>query len=204
MPKGQYQYIVNSLFNVSTSDFHLNACVGNNGGPYDFKDYTRGYFFAAEKVALELKNDPIFRSRVDIIIYPLCYLYRHALELGIKGLIIETSKIVADGSAPKFNHNLKANWKTLLDLTNDLFKSVTIIDGLEEVMDTITKIVDDISEFDESSQTFRYPTDRGGERHLVDASIINVEILFQSLNPVGEMINWWFYALEEIGEYRYE
>ena len=35
----------------------LNACVGNNGGPYDFSDYGQGFFDGGTKIVEALKRN---------------------------------------------------------------------------------------------------------------------------------------------------
>ena len=70
----------------------LNACVGNNGGPYDLYDYAKGYFDATKTLLNHLQDDG---NRIDLIVYPICYNFRHAVELCLKYVITDLSKVSA-------------------------------------------------------------------------------------------------------------
>jgi hypothetical protein len=71
MPKRRY--VPNSLFR-NGPDARLNACVGNNGGPYDFSDYGDGFFEGGQKIVDAItRHDGI----VDNLIYSAAFSYRH-------------------------------------------------------------------------------------------------------------------------------
>ena len=74
----------------------LNACVGKNGGPYDFYSYGAGYFKAGHVLAQKLidaesgkhsnseqKEQEFFVENlvIDVVIYPVLYLYRQGTTL---------------------------------------------------------------------------------------------------------------------------
>lgn len=64
-----------------------NACVGNNGSP-GYREYAEGFSDAANMLlAHVLDNEE--RSNVDILVYPICFNIRHAVELRLKHAIIK-------------------------------------------------------------------------------------------------------------------
>jgi hypothetical protein len=62
---------VNDLFRPGPNG-DLNACVGENGGPYDFFDYALGYFKGAMAIARAAERREL---PVDIAVYPMVYSY---------------------------------------------------------------------------------------------------------------------------------
>lgn len=76
------RYKHNDLFRPG-DDWQLNAFVGRNGGPYELDDYADGYFLSGRRLVDSLLENPTF---LDVIIYPLVFTYRHAIELVLKYL----------------------------------------------------------------------------------------------------------------------
>ena len=81
-------YKQNDLFRGENTQYHLNACVGKNGGPWKLFDYAYGYFHAADLAVESLVENPM---RVDVAIYQIAYMYRHAVELSLKSLTWQSS-----------------------------------------------------------------------------------------------------------------
>jgi hypothetical protein len=77
------KYEFNSLFRKGPN-WKLNAKVGANGGPYDFADYAQGFFDAGHKIVEAIKRE---EWRIDSLIYPAAFSYRHGIELYLKHLI---------------------------------------------------------------------------------------------------------------------
>ena len=80
-------YQPNALFRNGPKP-QLNACVGENGGPYDFDDYGEGFFEGAKQIIDAIKRG---EWTIDILIYPAAFAYRHGIELYVKHLLKELS-----------------------------------------------------------------------------------------------------------------
>jgi hypothetical protein len=98
----------NDLFRGVPALSQFNACVGNNGGPYDLYDYAEGYFEATRLLLQEAQKPGVL---MDIIVYPVCLNFRHALELYIKYLITDLGKAARINATYRPNHSLRDNWK---------------------------------------------------------------------------------------------
>ncbi|NWJ40810.1 MAG: hypothetical protein HXX12_07545 [Geothrix sp.] len=184
-------YKTNDLFSVG-SNYHLNACVGTNGGPYDFRDYAHGYFLAGKRLLESLRQD---YSYVDTLVYPLTFLLRHAIELSLKGLARDLSTLHKTEGQIKLTHRLADNWaivRDMLQLDQDVF------DEDRKLIPFLDKVLKDYLEFDPSGEVFRFPEDRNGALFLQDASIINVEVFGSILEEVAEIIEYWFYQVEDL------
>src|SRR6266581_4944036 len=111
MAKGFRRFKQNDLFRPDFARMDFNACVGDNGGPYDLYDYANGYFDATR---LLLKS--VGKSRVmnDLLVYPICLNFRHAVELFIKYLITDLTKLTRSNAKFRTTHSLEANWGTAM------------------------------------------------------------------------------------------
>ena len=183
-PLLQQQYGHNDLFRpASPTDF--NACVGSNGGPYDFQDYALGYFEAGSRIVNSLMSD---HWMLDIVIYPLVFTYRHGIELSLKDLAVQLPLVWDEESAVRSTHVLSDNWeqvKTYLKREQELDPEDTLIDQV----DTILK---DFLEIDQTGQVFRYPTDIYGLNHLDEKiSKINLIVFQQAMHTVSETFEFW-------------
>lgn len=165
----------------------LNACVGNNGGPYDLYDYAKGYFDATKTLLNHLQDDG---NRIDLIVYPICYNFRHAVELCLKYVITDLSK--AKGTAHRFKggHRLLQNWKAARSLLEH-------IQTTEEDVIYFEKVVTCIDEVDHNNaQTFRYPESIKGDQHLKEWSTINLPTVQEHNARISEIAHAWHVGIE--------
>ena len=167
------------------SNSELIACVGENGGPYDFDAFALGYFESArrlwESVTQEVAN-------VDVIVYPLAFLYRQGIELANKHLIFFLSSIYSNCSKPKLNHGLVENWKLLRPFLERLREEVASMELSVERLDGIERLLIDFDSIDSGSLVFRYPTNKAGAAFLQNHSTIDLEVLTANLDAAA---NWF-------------
>jgi len=148
------------LFRPDFDRIDFNACVGDNGGPYDLYDYAYGYFDATR---LLLKSSAGPARSMSYLIYPICLNFRHAVELFIKYLISDLAKLTRSNAKFRAVHSLEANWSTAMNLIK-----ATKLDVDPEEVKFITSIVTDIMEVDPNGNIFRYPESIKGDQHLKD------------------------------------
>lgn len=176
-----HTYRQNDLFRGGP-EWHLNACVGRNGGPYDLRAYSEGYFIAARRLADGLVDD---RSRIDLVIYPLVYCFRHAVELSLKHLCTVVPRAFSDRPIVSSTHKLLDNWRTL----KGYLKRESAFDA--DAIGIVDKVIDDLVEMDPNGEAFRFPEARNGVRFLEDTSLINVRVLAEHLASVEETFDAW-------------
>lgn len=193
----KFNYKQNDLFRRGLQ-IRLNACVGPNGGPYDFADYARGYFLAARELVDSLEKESNY---VDILVYPLCYAYRHAVELGLKHLARELPRLYGDKKEIQLTHNLNDNWQQVRPY---LTRARRYLDADSSAIPYVDKVLADFLDFDPSGEVFRFPENKKGERHLQDTRIINVEVLGTYMNKLADIFEFWFYKSRELMEHRHD
>jgi hypothetical protein len=183
-----------SLF---TGDPALNACVGDNGGPYGFDDYADGFFEGAKQIVSGIRQGVWL---IDTLIYPAAFSYRHGIELYVKHLIKELATYNQSGVEYNKNHNLQKNWKLLVAQAKKAQQLTFITD---DDLVTAGKIIDEFCKVDPTGQVFRYPEDIKGNQHLKDIAVINVEGLEKNMDELKAILENWrnrFYDKHGAGE----
>ena len=137
----------NELFGrVAGSPFNAHLGISSHG----FLVYADGYRLAADTVVRNLR-----RSEKQFLVFPVCYLYRHYLELMIKGLtglanaILDGTLIYSEG------HDLAALWKRCRPSLERVMPNYSKA-GFNEV----GKCVKAFASFDFKGEFFRYPEGR--------------------------------------------
>jgi len=176
-------YSYNSLFRPGPNS-SLNACVGANGGPYDFGSYAEGFFEAGFQIVDAIKRG---EWTTDILIYPAVFDFRHGVELYIKHLTILANRLLATGQRMALGHGVIENWCSLTQLFADIKNPH--FDPLE--IDIVKDILTDFVEIDATGQVFRYPEDKRGQPHLRQISVINVEVLADEMRVVFDLFETW-------------
>lgn len=148
-----------------------NACVGENGGAQTLWNYASNYFYAAERLFVDLSRNKYLHT--EKIIFPLIYNVRHGVELYIKSLLYEVPKIRKAQAIRRPGHNIKSMWnvlKAILQRTDRRFnhKDIAIID----------QYISELSSIDPNGEVFRYPENRENMIFLKDINIINAEIFW--------------------------
>ena len=169
----------------------LNACVGNNGGPYDFADYGEGFFDGGRKIIAALKRR---EGLLDVLIYPAAFSFRHGIELYVKHFIRELAKYNNSDAKYEKTHDLKDNWELMVEQATSSRLSCFKSNQLAEAISTIAEF----SKIDPTGQVFRYPEDIKGNQHLADIGIINVEVLDDRLAALHEIFKDWRHALDNL------
>jgi hypothetical protein len=166
----------NSLFRPGPN-FHLNACVGRNGGPADFHRYAFGYFEAGERLVKSLQED---HASVDLLIYPLVHLYRHGIEAVLKHLGRELPILCNEKATVKQTHKLLDNWASVRHHLQQLQAADA------KTLDSVEEKLKEIVEIDPNGETFRYPKAKDGKMHLQETSIINAEVFAEEMQGLVE------------------
>lgn len=175
----------------------LNACVGRNGGPYDFYAYSRGYFRAAELLAETLIEDG---HLIDLVVYPLVFTYRHAAELAIKDLVRLLPRLWDEKREAEFSHKLLDNWNN----ARPYLKRAPVFDPDDPAVDEVDKVLLDLVEIDPEGAAFRFPEARKGSRFLQDLSLINIPVFASALHDVGEAFECWHVIAIDSLQAKYE
>ena len=180
-PRAPYKQ--NALF-TGGPEFKLNACVGRNGGPYNLHAYAGGYFRGARRLAESLAADTLY---IDLVVYPLVFCFRHAVELELKHLCEVVPAALGKGTKISMTHKLLDNWESLKAQFQLHREFIQHGEGIE----LVDHVIHDLVEIDPTGEAFRFPESRKGNKFLQDTSLINVRVLADSLEPVEGAFDSW-------------
>jgi len=106
----------------------------------------------------------------DLLVFPIMFLYRQYLELALKGIIRDASKLLKSKPACRMDrHNLPNLWDECYRLLVELFPNDS-----EEELKNIGRLMIELSKIDESSFAFRYPENNKQEPTLNNIDRINL------------------------------
>jgi len=142
--------------------------------------YAVGYKEAADTIIQSIIDD---RRIFDPLVYPIMHLYRHYLELQIKGLILSSQKLMFKKRQLPQIHDLNKLWQ----LCDELLREVSPGDS-EDSLDSITRLIKEFTDIDPFSTAFRYPTDRKGEKSLDTLEHIDVLNVSKVINKIATLL----------------
>ncbi|WNO03993.1 hypothetical protein [Rhodoferax mekongensis] len=180
-----------------------NACVGDNGAP-GIIDYASGFAKAANALLDRAIATKGIELPVDILVYPVCFTMRHAIELFLKSVAENLISIGKTRGVPlppfshEDSHDLGLIWHYVQSNSFATDERLAVsINGLDEY-------VRDVATMDASGQVFRYPFDLNSKKHLTDIGIINFIVLKERFNEVERLLLALSQKTEELlDEYRW-
>jgi len=137
--------------------------------PWD--GYSLAYLHAAKAVFQSIQNDPTLPNTIG---YSFFYLYRHYLELQIKGLIRSGYAFFGETAECPIWHDLIKLWDIHCE---PLLSRVTVFEvgcippETRENFDTVRYYLNQVMIYDPRGDAFRYPCDRNGNPHFGDSSV---------------------------------
>jgi hypothetical protein len=179
----------NPLF-TNGENFHMNACVGDNGGPYELFDYGRGFFAGGHAIVKAAKENV---APVDILVYPAAFAYRHAVELLLKQLTKTLNRVLEARDGFQKHHNMIDLWNEVQSLNQKT--RLELAD--EKDVARAGELIGYFDAFDPTGQVFRYPEGIRGNRHLADHKLINVEVLQEQMQELQSILECWYYAASD-------
>lgn len=148
---------------------------------HDFGAYAEGYARAAKSLA----RDFLSCGSADNMAYPIVFLYRHALELSLKNIILRGNYLgilrMEDASEKvRYNHDLEE----LLEIALRVLKQRFPNDHIEALSQRLEVLTTDLAALDRSSYVFRYPVNRSGGRPVEEPIAVSIAALARQLDPL--------------------
>jgi len=161
-------------------DWYHNACL--NWGYDTWELYASGYKTAAD-ILVQYVVDT--RSERDTLVFPIVFNYRQYLELRCKE-IIRVGRRLSDESAEfPHIHDLGKLWKICRDIIANNEPSASGDD-----FEAVDEIIAQFCAVDPKSETFRYPTDRQGNRSIPEElHVLNVRHLRDVIDRVASFFD---------------
>lgn len=145
--------------------------------------YGEGYREASELLEAQILETD--RSSQDFLIYPYCYLIRHYIEIRLKEIIDEGSKITNEVSDPiKAGHNLFVLWKKSQEVLTAVWQEQFVGPSRN-----VSAFINEFHSIDVKSDNFRYPIDKNGQDTLENISEINFKRLAEAVQDVKDYLD---------------
>lgn len=142
-----------------------------------------GHAISYKKSADLLVNQALLRrSELDIVILPVCFLYRHYLELALKALARDVATIKGV-DAPKLDHGLMERWSFAREYMGDNPDE-------DDALAATESLLKEWSEIDPNSFSFRYPTTKEGKPSLPESfTQLNIRQLRDAIEKVDRVFS---------------
>lgn len=191
------------VFRASKS--HRNVVLNfRHSAEREFGLYGSGFHEAARSLA-----QTFLRKRggfSDLEGLPIVYLYRHALELHLKGVVLAGQRLMRlEGNSLSEDELWKLlgghNISALLPHVRKVFRYVNWAERIDcgpvKTFADIESVVRDLEAVDPQSFSFRYPTDKKGDASLVHHFGFSVSHFVSVMDPLIELLGNSVSALEE-------
>lgn len=138
------------------------------------------YAEAARTLFKHLNEDGLF---IDIGVHPICFLYRHSLELRFKQIVWDGRRLLGEDSHIKKMcsgskaHQLQPLWNEIETIMESLWPDLP----LPKEGELLREIVAWFHASDPGSYSFRYPFDGNQKINLTDFRYINLSILVEAM-----------------------
>ena len=154
-----------------------------------FEIMADGYFSAAEAVYQKFQNSAGEYRILDSIGYPICFLYRHYMELSIKGLFFKYAEEGRRKGFLKKKHSLNALWNSTEPILQKLQKRVESTVNIS----ALRRYIEQMHDFDTQSFSMRYPID-------VDLNPMRPESLKINIVNLHDRMQDFHLALQKLDE----
>lgn len=183
---------------IEGGSYHCQSVVGYKYCRGEYSPYFTSYADVGEVL-----KDTIFKNEKINLFMPMCYVYRNAVELGLKMLIVEDShlaKVKALKLIRKKKHSILGLWNSLIDEIKKYMNPSKDDSSIQDADIFINKF----HQFDQHSDLFRYPCDKNMDLHFPEEKKMDIENVSSCFEELCNFLEVVGSALTEIREYEAE
>lgn len=167
------------LFSESEDHWH-EACL--NYLHDDWTLYADGYQHAGDLLVEQIKGKR--NAQLDILVFPIVFLYRQHIELRLKEIIQDGNKLLNIHQGVPRHHKINELWNQCRKITERVHPQSPI-----DELDAVEKCINEFAMIDPSSQAFRYPIDTGGNPSLPSLNYIDLVHLSEVMSKIAMLLN---------------
>ncbi len=197
LPKDEYSGDLPQLV-VEGGEYFRQSVMGYKFAKYSYYPYYESY----EQTAKFIKEIIIKQNKKDLFI-PMCYLYRNAIELGLKRIIIEDShiqKYEALKKIKKKKHSIQYLWNAIKEEVKEYGKK---FEG-DTTIDIVENYIKSFHELDSKSDLFRYPCNKNMESYFLETKKFDIENIASCFEELCTFLDSVDISLNLILEYEKE
>jgi hypothetical protein len=159
------KYIMIMKYFGPDKDWEYNSRTSATGDDKWLK-YKEGYKKTSEFIEEQILD--VDRTNQDFLLFPYCYCIRHYIEISLKEIIDEGSKLIGEPVDPTVSgHSLCIAMNESLEILSKLKAN-----GIP-IPQNVQKFICELHLIDVKSDNFRYPIDRKGNKTLKNIKEIN-------------------------------
>lgn len=131
---------------------------------------------------------------------PICYMYRNAVELGLKRIIIEDSHIERTKALKilrRKKHSILGFWNSIIDEV-DKYSNVPVGDT---TLNDTKQYIQAFHDFDKSSDLFRYPCNKNFHVYFSKEKVLDIENVSSCFEELCNFLDAVDSMLSEIKNY---
>jgi hypothetical protein len=128
----------NPLF-TNGDNANMNACVGDNGGPYELFDYGKGFFEGGHAIVAAAGA---LVAPVDWLVYPAAFSYRHGIELLLKQLVLTLNGLLGSPKGFGKHHKMMDLWGVVVELDERIEHKLINVEVLRDQMKELQDILE--------------------------------------------------------------
>jgi len=144
--------------------------------------YAHGYKRAADTLVERIIECPTW---IDVLVYPISFLYRHYLELRLKE-IAQAGRALLDWeleSKKWAHHKLDGLWSSCRRILEEVWP-----DSSKSELDIVEQLLLEFAKTDPDSQGFRYPAGKSLNPSLPGIQHINLRNLYEVMGRVSALL----------------
>jgi len=183
---------------IEGGHYYQQSVVGYKYAQHSFYPYYSSY----EEVGNFLKEKIVDDNKKELFM-PMCYMYRNAVELGLKRIIIEDSHIERTKALKilrRKKHSILGLWNSIVD---EVDKYSNAPDDDTTLNDT-TQYIQAFHDFDQSSDLFRYPCNKNLQVYFSEEKILDIENVASCFEELCNFLDAVDSMLSEIKDYEAE
>lgn len=162
----------------AAEDWWNNACVNYMHDDLDI--YTRGFKRSADIIVQHAIDS---QAGLDLIVYPAVYLYRHYIELRLKGIVRDGANFLGLDISTKKNHDLKELWECAKKIMLEVYEDE---DGSN--LEFLEGVIKQFYVIDNRSTVFRYPDGKAQSPSFFEIRHINLRNLQEVMAGVETIL----------------
>jgi hypothetical protein len=174
------------------------AVTGENNSmlhhrPEDWYVYAEGFKRGANVLVHQVLTKP---GEWDYLVYPICFQYRHYLELKLKQIIRRGGWVVDEPSELHPEHRLLPLWLRAKTIMRKIWPN--------EDLARVEEVILEFDGVDPMSFAFRYPVDTKGREHLEGIDLLSVRQLARVVNEIAPYLDGAGDGIEDIRDVKAE
>lgn len=183
---------------IEGGNYYQQSVVGYKYSRHAFYPYYSSY----EEVGKFLKEVIATKKKPNLFM-PMCYLYRNAVELGLKRLIIEDSHIENSKALRiirKKKHSILGLWNSIAEE----IKEYANAPDDDTTLDDTHQYIQTFHNFDQSSDLFRYPCNKDMVSYFSESRKLDIENVSSCFEELCNFLDAVDSMLSEIKDYEAE